>query len=193
MDTNATKALDTFKNGGIVIFPTDTALGIGCRIDNVRAVDRLFAIRKRPVTHATPVLVSSRDMAITYYDSPSDIVRHLMNTYWPGALTIVAPCKKALVYSPIRGDGETVGLRMPNHMELFGIIDALGVPVIGTSANFSGGNTPYTQSDLDPELVKQVDFVLPGEGSGNRASTVIDCSGNHPVILRQGVVIVEGI
>lgn len=191
MEPNFKKALDILKQGGIVIFPTDTAFGIGCRIDDKRCVDRLFSIRKRPVTHATPVLVSSAGMALTYYDSPSDIVRHLMETYWPGALTIVAPCKKSLVYSPIRGDGETVGLRMPNHKELLGIIDNLGVPIIGTSANFSGGKTPYTVQDLDPELVKLVDFVLPGEGTNHQVSTVIDCSGSQSVILRQGAVHVE--
>lgn len=191
METNVKKALDTLKNGGIVIFPTDTACGIGCRIDNRRSVDRLFSLRKRPVTHATPVLVSSAKMALTYYDSPSDIVRHLMKTYWPGALTIVAPCKKSLISSPIRGDGETVGLRMPNHKELLGIIDDLGVPIIGTSANFSGGKTPYTSNDLDPELVKRVDFVLPGVGKSHQVSTVIDCSGSKLVILRQGAVDVK--
>lgn len=175
-------------NGGIIIFPTDTAFGIGCRIDRARAVDRLFTLRKRPLTQATPVLVSSIEMALAYFDSPSDIVRRFMKKYWPGALTIVAPCKKNLFYSPIRGGGENIGLRMPNHQTALTIIKEVGVPILGPSANFHGESTPYRFEDLDPELVKLVDLVVPGECSIKEASTVVDCTVEPYKIIRQGAV-----
>jgi len=73
------KAGEILNQGGIVIFPTDTAFGIGCRIDNTQAVDRLFGLRRRPVTQATPVLVSSVEMALAYLDSPTDIVSTLLS------------------------------------------------------------------------------------------------------------------
>ncbi len=183
------KAVDVLNTGGIIIFPTDTAFGIGCRINNRVAVDRLFSLRKRPVTQAMPVLVSSIDMALAYFDHPSDIVRHFMKQYWPGALTIIAPCKKDLIYSPIRGGGETVGLRMPNHKMPLQIIAAVGVPILGPSANFHGNFTPFRQEDLDPELVKLVDFVVPGECTLKQASTVVDCSVDPYRVTRQGAVV----
>ena len=86
---NIAEAIRIMREGGIVIFPTDTAFGIGCRIDDANAVRRLFAIRKRPPDQAVPVLVESASMAQNYWDSPiPDNVRRIINSYWPGALTV---------------------------------------------------------------------------------------------------------
>ncbi|HUD20213.1 MAG TPA: L-threonylcarbamoyladenylate synthase [Patescibacteria group bacterium] len=183
-------AVEAFNKGGIIIFPTDTAFGIGCRIDSEQAVDRLFEIRKRPLSKATPVLVDSIDKALAYYLQPFNIVRRLMHDYWPGALTIVAPCKTDLIYSPIRGGGKTIGLRMPNNQTIIQIIKAVGVPILGPSANFHGDPTPYSLTDLNPELMKLVDYVVPGVCSVGQASTVVDCSVEPYTIIRQGAVTV---
>jgi L-threonylcarbamoyladenylate synthase len=185
------EALSVVRTGGIIIFPTDTAFGIGCRMDDPKAVDRLFTVRKRPREQATPVLVDSAEMALAYFDKPSIIVRHLMKTYWPGALTIVAPCNKILIYSPIRGGGNTIGIRMPDHPAILEIIKGTGVPVLGPSANFHGEPTPYRVADLNPELIKLVDYVVPGTCRGSRASTVVDCSVEPYRIIRQGSVIIS--
>ena len=182
------KAITIAHEGGIIIFPTDTAFGIGCRIDRPASVDRLFSVRKRPVNQAMPVLVASTEMALAYLDRPSDIVRRFMKDYWPGALTIVAQCKKELIYSPIRGAGESVGLRMPNHQTILKIIRGVGVPILGPSANFHGEPTPYSIHDLNPDLIKRVDFVVPGECTVKEASTVVDCSVDPYRVIRQGSV-----
>jgi len=189
MKQDSTQAITVLKEGGIVIFPTDTAFGIGCRIDDRKAVDRLFRIRKRPRTQATPVLVASIDQALPYLDSPSDIVRQLMNQYWPGALTIVSLCKKELVYSPIRGDGKTIGIRMPDHTDVRTVIAQVGVPILGPSANIHGKKTPFLFEELDPVLTSQVDFVLPGACQRKIVSTVVDCSVDPFSIIRQGAVV----
>jgi L-threonylcarbamoyladenylate synthase len=182
------QAIEALRSGGVVIFPTDTAFAIGCRIDDQTAVDRLFALRKRPLVQATPVLVANSDQALAYFDHPKDIVRRYMKTYWPGALTIVSPCQKTLVYSPVRGGGANIGLRMPNHEVALAIIQGVGVPVLGPSANFHGDKTPYRFEDLDKNLCSMVDFVVPGVCSVGMASTVVDVSGEMPQILRQGSV-----
>jgi L-threonylcarbamoyladenylate synthase len=197
MDKHIQHAIEIVKDGGIIIFPTDTAFGIGCRIDKPKSVDRLFRIRRRPMTQAMPILVDSTDVALTYLDSPSDIVRRFMTTYWPGALTIVSRCKKELIYSPIRAGGNTVGLRMPNHSTILTIIKGVGVPVLGSSANFHGDPTPFSNEDLNPQLTALVDYVVPactriagrpGECTVKQASTVVDCSLTPYKIIRQGAV-----
>jgi L-threonylcarbamoyladenylate synthase len=188
MNDDIKNAINVLNKGGIVIFPTDTAFGIGCRIDIHAAVDRLFEIRRRPAGQAMPVLVGNIEMAFAYYLDPSDVVRRLMKNYWPGALTIVAPSKTHMIYSPIRGGGKTVGLRMPNHPAILKIIEEVGVPILGPSANFHGDPTPYSSVDLNPELVKLVDYVVPGECSIRQASTVVDCTVNPYKIIRQGAV-----
>jgi L-threonylcarbamoyladenylate synthase len=180
------KVVSILQSGGIVIFPTDTAFGIGCRMDSPNSVDRLFAIRKRPTNKATPVLVSSIDMALKYYDQLPDVAMKLMYEYWPGALTIVSKCKTELIPAKVRGQGDTIGLRMPNHLLVLEVIKSLGVPILGPSANFHGNKTPFSHPDLDPDLVRLVDYVIPGECSIKQISTVISCNLDTLTVLRQG-------
>lgn len=182
-------AIDVLKYGGIVIFPTDTAFGIGCRIDDKKAVERLFKIRQRPPTQANPVLISSLEMVTEYIKKiPSDVQKELIEKYWPGALTIVLPCKTEKVPNLVRGGGETLGIRMPNHKITLLLIEGVGVPILGPSANFYGKETPYEFKDLDPELLKLVDYVVEGETQTGKTSTVIDCSIKPWKILREGAI-----
>ncbi len=195
MNINCRKASKIIKKGGIVVFPTDTAFGIGCRIDDEKAAKRLFEIRKRAETKATPVLVADLEMAREYWEEVPDlVVQKLIKPYWPGALTIVLQCRKEKVPNLVRGGGNTLGLRMPDNVGLLSIIKEVGIPIIGTSANFAGEPTPYKFEDLNPELVNQVDYVLrdslatPQNHNEKKPSTVIDCSVSPWKILRQGAV-----
>lgn len=183
------KAVKILKDGGIVIFPTDTAFGIGCRIDDEKAIKRLFTLRKRPETQATPVLVSSLQMAEKYLQQvQKDVIEKLIKPYWPGALTIVLQSRTDKVSNLVRGGGENLGIRVPNHLTTLTLIDGVGVPLLGPSANFHGEATPYMFEDLNKELIGQVDFVVPGVCQTKQASTVIDVTEEPWKILRQGAI-----
>lgn len=91
-----------------------------------------------------------------------------------------------MVPSLVRGGGRTLGVRIPNHEIPLSIINSIGVPILGPSANFHGKPTPYKYKDLDPEFLKMVDYVIPGECPVGMASTVIDCSIKPWKIIRQG-------
>lgn len=183
------EAIDILKKGGIVIFPTDTAYGIGCRMDDEKAVERLFSLRRRPQHQATPVLVSSRSMAEKYLRSPlPDNVRRLCDTYWPGGVTVIYHCQIENVPLLVRGGGTTLGVRMPDHEIPLALIHEVGIPLLGPSANFHGDKTPYRYTDLDKDLVKLVDFVIEGECKGKLASTVVDCTKTPFHIVREGAV-----
>ena len=189
MTNEVQQAIEILNQGGIVVFPTDTAFGVGCRMDDRQAVERLLKLKKRPKGQAVPVLVDSLEMAQKYLLPLQDRVLELMKKYWPGALTIVLPCKTEMVPSLVRGGGQTLGVRWPNHPVVQKIIKGVGVPILGPSANFHGDPTPYKFSDLNPELLEQVDFVLKGEESRwHKPSTVIDCSQKPWKIIRQGVI-----
>lgn len=189
MKNNLIKSIGILKKGGIGIYPTDTAFGIGCRIDNPASVSRLFELRKRPLTQAVPVLADGIEMASKYFRTPlPDVVRHLMESYWPGALTIVYYANNSLVYPLIRGGTETVGIRMPDHQTALRLISGTGLPLVGASANFHGEKTPYTFKDLDPGLTALVDFVIEGSCKTGNVSTVVDCTGNGIKIIRQGAI-----
>jgi len=192
MNRQIDEAVKILNEGGIIIFPTDTAFGIGCRIDNEEAVQRLFKIRNRPESQAVPVLVSDLGMLKQYVtEVPKEVIQKLIKPFCQGALTIVLEANKDKVPSLVRGGGETVGMRMPNHETIQTIIAKVGVPVLGPSANFHGENTPYEFKDLDSELISLVDYVVEGECLVKQASTVIDCTKTPWEILRQGAVTVK--
>lgn len=180
------QAVRIIKQGGIVIFPTDTAYGIGCRIDNKESVKKLFDIRKRSSNKAMPVLFDSIER-IKEFTQPFDSrVSELMNKYWPGALTVILECKAEKVPELVRGGGKTLGVRIPDHELVLRLIKASDVPIIGSSANFAGEKTPFSLKGLDKGLIKLVDFVLEGKTRGKKASTVIDCTKVPWEIVRQG-------
>ncbi|MFH1186744.1 MAG: L-threonylcarbamoyladenylate synthase [Candidatus Levyibacteriota bacterium] len=186
---NLKKAIKILKRGGIVIFPTDTAFGIGCRIDNEKAVKRLFKLRKRSKDKAVPVLVESIEMAKDYLeDIPISVLEKLINPFWPGALTIILKCNKIKVPSLVRGGKNTLGVRMPKNKLILDLIKGVGVPVLGPSANFSHKKTPFRIKEIDKELIKLTDFVLLDQCNGKKPSTVIDCSKEPWEILRRGAV-----
>jgi len=182
------KAIEILNAAGVIIYPTDTAYGIGCRIDRTEAVDRLFRIRNRPTTQATPILVSSVNMALDYFENANSTIVELMGKYWPGALTIIGKCKSDIIYAKVRGGIDTIGIRMPNHPLPLKIIENLNVPILGPSANFHDSPTPYKTQDLDPNLIRKVDLLITGKMKYNIASTVVDCTQNKIKIIRQGAI-----
>jgi len=187
MNSNIGKAIEVLNKGGVIVFPTDTAFGIGCRIDREKAIERLFGIRKRPFDMATPVLVSSLEMAKKYWDSDTkEIEEKLISKYWPGALTIVLKANKNSVPSLVRGGGNNIGIRMPKNDLILEIIEKVGVPILAPSANLHGEQTPYSKNMLNKYIVQSVDLVLDGDCSLKNASTVIDCTQKPWKILRQG-------
>lgn len=187
MDKNIQKAIAVLNSGGVVVFPTDTAFGIGCRIDNEVAIKRLFEIRKRPLKQAAPVLIDSIEMAKDYLKPiQKEVKEKLMEKYWPGALTIILSCIQEKVPSLVRGGGSTLGVRIPRHEVPIALIKGTGVPILGPSANFHGLPTPFAFEDLDPELIKLVDYCVFGKTSLGKASTVIDCSVNPWKVQREG-------
>ena len=189
MDEKIKKAVEILNQGGIIIFPADTAFGIGCRMDDDSAIRKLFKIRKRPSSQAVSVLVDSIEMAQEYLEPLDKEVKKLMQKYWPCALTIVYKCKIDKVYPIVRGNGDTLGVRMPDYNTVLELIKGVSVPILGPSANFHGESTPYKLEDLNPELVKLVDYVVQGNTNNfGTVSTVIDCSISPWKILRQGAV-----
>jgi L-threonylcarbamoyladenylate synthase len=120
-----------------------------------------------------------------------EVISKLIKPYWPGGLTIVMPCYPEKISALIRGGTMTLGVRVPDHLTTIALIEGTGVPIIGTSANFSGRPTPYVFEDLDSELVQLVDYVVPGQCYKKKASTVIDVSEKPWKILREGAVTIN--
>ena len=188
MNKNLEKAVRIIKRGGIVIFPTDTAFGIGCRIDDDMAVKKIFAIKKRSTDNALLVLVDSTEMAEKYVEIPGDVREKLINKYWPGGLTIFLPCKQNMVPPLVRANSKVLAVRWPNHKEIEEVIKAVGVPIIATSANISGEPTPYSLDEVDKILCNHVDYIMKGDCTYKKESTIIDTTVSPWEIIREGAV-----
>lgn len=190
MEQQIEEAIKILKDGGIVIFPTDTAIGIGCRIDNEEAIKRLFKIRKRPENKPLLVLVNSVGMAEKYLlPIPEKVKDELIKPYWPGKLTIILRCKKDKVPFLVRGGTATLGVRFPDNKILSKLINEVGVPIVAPSANFFGAKTPFKFEDVNPELLNLADYVLNEEISSEKnVSTIIDCTITPWKIIRSGAV-----
>ncbi len=188
MQSEIQKIIRVLNQGGVVIYPTDTAFGIGCRIDKKDSIKKLFDIRRRPYNQAVPVLFNSIDMINKYVQNIDEEVNKLMDKYWPGALTIILPAKIENISDLVRGGGETIGVRIPNHKAILQVINEIGIPILAPSANFHGEKTPLKFEDLDKEIIGKVDYVLRGECSVKQPSTVIDCSVGKWRIVRKGAI-----
>ena len=191
MKEELSKAIEIVKNGGVIIYPTDTACGIGCRIDNTDAVSRIFSIKGRETSKATPVLFSSVEMVEKYVEAiPQEVKKNLMEKYWPGAVTIILRAEEN-VDPLIRGGGKTIGARIPNYSDILTLIEEVGVPLIGTSANFSGEPSIFTTDDISGNLASLVDYVLQGECSFKKPSTVIDSTQEPWKVVREGAIVIS--
>lgn len=187
------EAIAILKKGGVGIFPTDTAFALGCRIDDAKAVERLFGLKERSQYKASPVLVDSIEMAQEYLLPFSDkIVEKFFKQYWPGALTVILPSRVEKVSPVVTGGGRTLGVRMPNHDDALTMISDIGVPLLGTSANLAGGKTPFYLEDINLELGESVDFIMEGMcGEIEQVSTVVDVSQKPWRVVREGGVKIE--
>ena len=185
------EALANFKEGQVVVFPTDTVMGIGCSMIDRGAIKRLYEIKKRPSAQPTAVLVSDLKMAESLMKNKPDAnLVKILKEYWPGGLTIVVEALKQ-VPKEVLGDNK-VGIRIPDHQKLQKLIGSLGAPLVATSSNFKNESAPIKFEDISVEILKLVDYAIKRDSTGSKASTVIEYIGDGQFkYLRKGTIKVE--
>ena len=181
-------AVQVLKDGGLVAVPTDTLYGLAVSPFSKKAVERIFRLKGRSTQHAIPLLVSESSDLTRWTKNIPQITWTLAAQFWPGALTLVL--KKAdIIPKMVSGGMDTIALRVPNHQVTRNIIQRLGMPLTGTSANRSGRPGLYTGESVREEFGNEIDLVLyQKESCPGIASTVLDLSGERPRILRQGAI-----
>lgn len=147
-----------FKNGEIVIFPSDTVYGVGCIISNQESIKKLYKIRKSPLSKPTLILAARFDQA-ALYGNFNGRAKRLAQHFWPGPLTIVVKAKEP-VPKTIQGGTGTVGIRVPDFPWLRGLIEEVGEPIAAPSANFHGQPAPASYAQIDKKLLSLVDYAI---------------------------------
>jgi L-threonylcarbamoyladenylate synthase len=180
------RAVDSLTAGSLVAFPTDTVYGIGALAFNPQAIEQLYAVKGRDSAKAIAVLVGSPADLPRVAAEMGDMAQRLAQRFWPGPLTLVVPRHPALPenISPL----PTVGVRMPDLPFTLALLSRAG-PLATTSANHSGASSPSTAQEVMDQLNGRIPLILDGGHTpGGVSSTVVDCTGLEPVILRLGPV-----
>jgi L-threonylcarbamoyladenylate synthase len=176
-------AIESIKNGGVVIFPTDTVYGIGCDPYNENAVERIYELKNRDSTKPLPILGYSKRFLenIVEFD---EITNRIAEKFWPGRLTIVLPLKDDKLKKLSRGTN-TLAVRVPNNKCVLAFLKKCKL-VVGTSAN-SSGKEPFTDpQNIENELIGCDIFLNDGIIQSSGASTVIKIENGEIKILRSG-------
>lgn len=183
---NVNTAVEVLRKGGVIVYPTDTLYGLGCDIFEQKAIQRICRIKNINPSKAQLSFVCSDLSDMSKYIKPiSTATYRMLRHHLPGPYTFILPASKE-VPRVLKSRKDTVGLRIPDNLVALAIVKELGHPIL--SVSLPGENIEdYT----DPELIyrnfeKHVDLVIDSGIGGVTPSTIIDCTGDEPVVTRQG-------
>lgn len=192
---NTEKAAHKLNDGFLVAFPTETVYGLGADATNQESVARIFEIKNRPKNHPLIIHLASIDQLQDWAIDIPEYAIELAHTFWPGPMTLILKRNK-IAKDFITGGQETVGLRIPNHKIALSLLEEfrnIGSGAIAApSANKFGKASPTSFEHVKSEIGKdlsQDDFILDGGNSlVGIESTIIDCTGPTPKVLRPGAI-----
>jgi len=183
------EALKALADGGIVAFPTDTVYGVGALAFDNAAIESIYAAKNRPIEKAIPILIGDLSDLDKVADDIPDMALRLAARFLPGPLTCIVPKKRTL--PPAVSTTATVAVRIPDHPVARALLRAAG-PMAVTSANISGQPSPSTAQEVYDQLNGRIPLILDGGRTpGGVPSTLVDCTGEQPVILREGPISLE--
>ena len=178
------QVVDCLKKGGVIVYPTDTTYGLGCDIFNAKAIKKIFQIKQRD--QRKPFSFICNDLSdISTYAQLSNFAFKIMKRHLPGPYTFVLNATK-VVPASLSTRQKTVGIRVPDNEICRMIVAELGQPLVTTSANLTGEETPEDPYEIHELFGKQVDMVIDGGRLMSNASSVISLVDDNIEILRQG-------
>ncbi|HWQ33537.1 MAG TPA: L-threonylcarbamoyladenylate synthase [Blastocatellia bacterium] len=185
------RAAQFIRRGEVVAFPTETVYGLGADVFDETAIGRIFAAKGRPADNPLIVHIAAlAQLSLVAREVPL-VARQFIAAFFPGPLTLVLPRAEAVPLAVTAGL-ETVGVRMPRHPVAREFLKACGVPVAAPSANLSGRPSPTTWAAVYADLAGRISCILKGDQSEvGLESTVVDCTGAVPVVLRAGAITLE--
>lgn len=177
---------EIIKNGGIVVFPTETVYGIGTNGLDKEAISRLYDVKRRPTSKPISLLVSSIKMVDMVAKDITDMEYRLMEEFFPGPLTIILK-KKSIVPDNLTNNTDTVGIRMPDNIIAKKLIEHSNVPIATPSANISGKPSGTNIENIMEDFKDKVDYYIDGGQSKlGIGSTIVKIENDYPLILREG-------
>ena len=185
------QTVDCLKSGGVIIYPTDTIYGLGCDIFQPKAIEKICAIKQiQPEKAQFSFICSDLSHLSDFTKSISTPIFRLLKSHLPGPFTFILPASKQ-VPKLLQTKKSTIGIRVPDNNICQILLKELGHPIISTTLPGE-----WVEDYTDPEVMQEnfgsrVDLILDGGIGGMQPSTVVDCTNDEPIIIRQGVGILE--
>ena len=189
------EAAQKLKNGFLVAFPTETVYGLGADATNQESVERIFEIKNRPQDHPLIVHLSSLDQLPDWSIEIPKFANELANSFWPGPMTLILK-RNIIAKDFVTGGQETIGIRIPNHEIALSLLEefrkigsgAIAAPSANKFGKVSPTSFEHVKSEIGNDL-SQEDLILDGGNSSvGIESTIIDCTGSSPKVLRPGAI-----
>ncbi|OEF46771.1 L-threonylcarbamoyladenylate synthase [Vibrio splendidus] len=181
-----TQAVAIIRNGGVVVYPTDSGYALGCQLENKQALERICKIRRIDDKHNFTLLC--RDLSeLSLYARVDNVAFRLLKAHTPGAYTFIFKATKEVPKRLMNAKRKTIGIRVPDNKIALDLLEAMGEPLMSTSLILPGNET----TESDPEEIRDslehaVDVILNGGYLGEQPTTVIDFSDDDAAVLRRG-------
>ncbi len=181
------QSVSILRQGGVVVYPTDSSYALGCCIGEKTALDRIRKLREIPAEQNMTLFC--RDLSeIASYASVNNSAFRMMKSMTPGPYTFIFKAKRDVPKRLQHPKRKTIGIRIPNNPISLALLADLGEPMISISLVLPNEDLPETEPDVINEKIgKQVDLIIDGEAGGLDFTTILDMTGDEPVILREGL------
>ena len=181
------QAVEILRQGGVIVYPTDSGYALGCMIGDKHAMDRIVAIRKLPEGHNF-TLVCSDLSELSNYAQVSNSAYRLIKNNTPGRYTFILTATKELPRRLMTSKRKTIGIRVPDNQIALDLLNALGEPILSCSLMLPGEDhiTQADPEEIRDRLEHQVELIIHGGYLGQEPTTVVDLTEDTPIILRQG-------
>lgn len=186
-NSNILEVASSLRDGKLVVFPTDTVYGIGTNAYDATSCERIYIVKGRPKYKPLIVLISDISMLKDIVSNISPLEQKLIDTFWPGPLTIKFKKKDNTLPDIVSAGDEYVRVRLMNKGVAYELIKASNVPVVAPSANLSGSLTGTKIENIINELGEKVDYILDyGDIESDEVSTIVEVENNEIICIREG-------
>ena len=188
LETHLAAAVRALRDGGVVAYPTETFYGLAVDPRSAAAVDKLFSIKGRPGHMALPLIAASVEQVREQVGTMTPLAERLALRGWPGALTLIIPAS-AMLSTTLHQSTGTVAVRVADHVVARTLAAAAGHAITSTSANVSGAPACATAQEVFEAFGDGIDVLIDGGPTrGGLASTIVDATGDAPVLVRAGAI-----
>lgn len=180
------KAAVIIKDGGLIVYPTDSGYALGCKLGNKSALERIRRLRQLDKNHNMTLVCANLSQLGTYALVSNPIYR-LLKAFTPGSYTFILNAAHAVPRLMLHPKRKTLGLRVPENTLTLSLLESLEMPLMSTTLILPGADAPLSQPEaINDILGNQIDLIIDGGDNDYNPTTVIDLTGDHPVIVREG-------